>query len=121
MRFVVDENVSFAVVERLQAQGHTVVSIAKEHSSLADEEVYKKAATQKAVLVTRDHHFTNPLRFPPENTGGIIYIRHGKLNSEEEAALVTSFLESYGSVEMQGSLVTLSKERATIRPPKKGR
>ena len=118
MRFVVDENVSLSVVRGLEAAGHAVVSVAKESASLRDEDVYAMAVAQKAILITRDHHFANPIRFPSEKTGGIIYIRHGKLRSEEEAGLVLNFLENANFRAIKGCLVTISKERVSIRPPK---
>jgi len=49
---------------------------------------------EQAVLVTRDYHFTNPIRFPAEKTAGIIYIRHGNLKSEEEIMLMENFLHN---------------------------
>lgn len=117
MRFVVDENVSLAVVKTLEAAGHTVVSVAREAASLADEDVYAMAVSHEAILVTRDHHFTNPIRFPSDRTGGIIYIRHGKLRSQEEAALLMDFLQNVDFRAIRGCLVTISKARVTIRSP----
>ncbi|MGB9887944.1 MAG: DUF5615 family PIN-like protein [Moorellales bacterium] len=116
MRFVVDENVSLSVVRELEAAGHAVVSVAKEATSLRDEDVYAMAVAQKAILITRDHHFANPIRFPSGKAGGIIYIRHGKLTSEEEASLVLNFLGNTDFRAIRGCLVTISKGRVSIRP-----
>jgi predicted nuclease of predicted toxin-antitoxin system len=71
MKFVVDESVSYAVVEKLQEFKHEVISIAKDFSSLKDQDVYKLAVAEKAVLITRDHHFNNSIRFPQKKQTGL--------------------------------------------------
>lgn len=78
MKFVVDESVSYAVVEKLRELKYEVVSVAKDFASLKDRDVHKLAVAEKAILITRDHHFTNSIRFPPEKTNGIVYIRQRK-------------------------------------------
>jgi len=51
---------------------------------MADTEVFKLVVAGGAVLITRDAHFTNAVRFPSEKTGGIIYIRRGNLTAPEK-------------------------------------
>jgi predicted nuclease of predicted toxin-antitoxin system len=84
MKIVVDENVSYGLVERLRIKGHEVTSISElaEKRRLSDEDVYTLILGEQAIFVTRDHHFTDPIRFPAEKTKGIIYIRHGNLKSD---------------------------------------
>lgn len=118
MKFIVDENVSFTVVEKLRILGHSVIAIAEEYTSLKDPNVYKMVLEEKAILITRDYHFTNSLRYPPEKTEGIVYIRHGNLKSEDELSLVVKFLEGHDFSEIKGSLVTLCREGLRIRPPR---
>jgi Domain of unknown function (DUF5615) len=68
--------------------GHQIVAVAEAGTSgNSDEEVFLLARNTKAILITRDYHFTNPLRFPPNKTAGIIYIRQGNPTSEEEIHL----------------------------------
>lgn len=118
MKFVVDENVSYSVVDILKNSGYEVISIAKEYTSLKDREVYNKTIEEGAVLITRDYHFTNPILFPPERTEGIIYIRTGNLSSSEEADVVKVFLEKYHLKNFKGALVTLYKDQIKIRSPR---
>jgi len=84
-------------------------------SGIGDEEVFRIASEQKALLITRDYHFTNPLRFPPQKTRGIIFIRHGNLASDEEIGLVKKFLALHVHEEFDGKLVTLYKDGVKIR------
>ncbi len=116
MKIVLDESVSYALVEVLLRDGHQVVAIANSTASgNADEDVFALVCDGESLLITRDYHFTNPLRYPSEKTGGIIYIRHGNLTSEEEILLVTRFLSTQPRSEFRGRLVTLYKESVKIR------
>lgn len=116
MFFLIDENVSFGLVECLRAKGHQVVSIVEAHNQgLSDNKIFASVQKDKSVIVTRDHHFTNPVSFPAEKTAGIIYIRHGNLCSEEEIKLVENFLLRHSPEQYYGKLVLLSKDEIYIR------
>lgn len=117
MKFIVDENVSLTVVELLKALNFTAIPIAsREYTGLKDEAIYAMALRENALIITRDHHFTNSIKFPPEKTKGIIYIRAGNLTSEEESAIVGKFIRSANLKEIQGKLVTLYRSETKIRP-----
>ena len=118
MKFIVDENVSFSVVRGLRELGYNVIAIAEEYVSIKDQSIYEMAIKEKAILITRDYHFTNSFRYPPEKTEGIVYIRHGNLKSKEEADIVFKFLKTCNLTEIRGSLVTLYRKSLKIRPPR---
>ena len=116
MKIVLDESVSYGLAEVLRHEGHEIIAIAESATSgNSDEEVFIFACKITAVLITRDYHFTNPVRFPSEKTGGIIYVRHGNLTSEEEILLVTKFLSNHTHAEFSGRLVTLYRDSVKIR------
>ena len=116
MKFVIDENMSFAVVEFLRDNGHEVIAISETATSgLADSSVFELAKDEQAIFVTRDKHFTNPIRFPATDTHGIIYIRRGNLTSEQEVSIIKAFFLSHEPSEYRGKLVTLCLTSAKIR------
>ena len=116
MKIVLDESVSYGLGEILRHEGHEVIAIVEAATAgNADEEVFKQTCEVKAVLITRDYHFTNHLRFPADKTSGIIYIRHGNLTSEEEIQLVTNFLSKHPSADYNGRLATLYRSSVKIR------
>ena len=116
MKIVLDESVSYGLGEVLRHEGHEIIAIAEAATAgNADDEVYLLVCDVKAVLITRDYHFTNPLRFPADKTSGIIYIRHGDLTSEEEIQLVTTFLSNHLPTEYSGRLATLYRNSVKIR------
>ena len=116
MKCILDESVSYGLAEVLRNKGYSVTAIAESSTTgIADTEVYKLVVADRAVLITRDAHFTNAVRFPSEKTGGIIYIRRGNLTAPEEIDLVEKFLSRHTIEEYNGKLVTLYKGSVKIR------
>lgn len=116
MRFLVDENVGFEVVKSLRAENHSVISMTEErYSGIDDDSVFKLALDEKRIIITRDFHFTNLIRFPASLTEGIIYIRHGNLKSNEEKELIIRFISSIKAEEIRGKLVTLYRKGYRIK------
>jgi predicted nuclease of predicted toxin-antitoxin system len=85
MKIIADENVSLGVVTFLRNEGFEVSGIMESSiSGLDDFNIFELVRKEKGILITREHHFTNSLRFPSEKTAGIIYIRKGNLTTQEE-------------------------------------
>lgn len=115
-RAILDENVSLQVGARLAARGYEVLAIAKQPDrGMSDAAVFTLAREHASLLVTRDSHFTNPVRFPPTATGGILYLTHGNLSGQDEAELVEGFLSSHPPKVFAGRLVLLSSTGVRIR------
>ncbi len=68
-----------------------------------------------ALLITRDYHFTNAIRFPAIATKGILYIRRGNLTAAEEITLIHGFLSRHAADTFSGKLVTIYKDAVKIR------
>ncbi|MCK4330334.1 DUF5615 family PIN-like protein [candidate division WOR-3 bacterium] len=115
MKIVVDENVSYGVVIKLLERGYNVISIAKEKKSTLDKDIFRLVLKKGAILITRDHHFTNPILYPPDKTKGIIYIRIGNLRSDEEIDIIDRFFANYPPEQFKGKLVVLYRNSVHIR------
>ena len=115
-RAILDENVSLQVAARLVARGYDVYAIVQHPGrGMSDEVVFALVTEGPSLLVTRDTHFTNPIRFPPAKTGGILYLAHGNLRGREEAELVEQFLNAHPPTVFAGRLVFLSQTNVRIR------
>jgi len=113
-RVVLDENVSLQVASRLEALGYEVTAVSKHpERGMHDEAVF--ALAKGSLFVTRDAHFTNPVRFLPAETVGILYITHGNLRGRDEAELVERFLKTHPPGDFAGHLVFLSPSGSRIR------
>ena len=116
MKIVVDESVSYGVASYLRSKEYDVIAIAETVTSgLKDPDVFEIVKKENAVLITRDHHFTNSLRFPPEVTTCIIFIRKGNLTSHEEIDLIKWFFDSYSISDFKSRLVSISKDHIKVR------
>ncbi len=116
MNIVLDENVSLGLADKLRNHDYNVISIAEgPDRGFTDDEIFTLCKKTKSILITRDYHFTNPIRFPTKGTEGIIYIRHGNLRSKEEIKLVERFLTEYQIGNITGKLVLLAKDGITLR------
>ena len=66
MRIVLDENICRRLRAQLQERGHEVTCISDlPDRGMIDTNVWNLVKQQNALLVTRDSHFTNPIRFDP--------------------------------------------------------
>ena len=116
MRILLDENVCLRLAGALREHGHEVHATAETAGKgLPDNEIWALACKGPALLISRDYHFTNAVRFDPALCLGIVFLRHGNLKANEEVALVRSFLSSHPLAEYQGKLVTLSPGSIRIR------
>ena len=115
-RAILDENVSLQVADRLVGLGYDVHAVAKHPGrGMSDEAVFALVTEGFHLLVTRDTHFTNPIRFPPAKTGGILYLVQGNLRGREEAELIEQFLKAHSPKVFAGRLVFLSPTNVRIR------
>ena len=57
MNFVADEGVDAPIVQRLRADGHSILYIAEIWPGVADEQVLALAIDNQAVLITADKDF----------------------------------------------------------------
>jgi predicted nuclease of predicted toxin-antitoxin system len=121
VKFVVDENVSFAVVKVLREKDYEVFSVAERDLTGADDRsVFNLAVKEGGVIITRDYHFKNPIKFPPDRTNGIIYIRHGNLKSSQEVDIVLRFCRLNIFDKILGKLVILFKVIASLHAHQAG-
>ena len=115
-KVVLDENVSLQVSGCLHDLGYEVLAIVKHpQRGMNDRMVFDLVTAGRSILLTRDGHFTNPIRFPAVKTGGIIYLTHGNLRASAEVALVHQFLISHTKDVFEGRLVLLSPTDVRIR------
>jgi predicted nuclease of predicted toxin-antitoxin system len=78
MRFKLDENLSRSVAELFRSAGHDAMTVREEGLQAApDEQVFGVAAREGRALVTLDRDLGQVLRFPPDESAGIIVIDAG--------------------------------------------
>ena len=116
MKFLIDENVSGDVTPALRRAGHGVLTASEAGlRGKGDPEVFRRMVSDGRVLLTRDRHFTNPIRFPLNGTPGILFIRHGNRTGPEETQLVLDAITHLRPEEFPDTLVTVGTAGITRR------
>ena len=94
-KFVLDENVPKSSVEMLKSKGFEV-----EHISLTelqgeeDGKIAEYAKNKKAILITKDKNFGNPLRYSKSSHYGLIIIRlHYSFNVIQKTNTLKSLID----------------------------
>ena len=116
MKILLDENVSLRMADMLRKAGYEVFAVAETaERGMGDQEIWELACSKPFLLITRDYHFTNPVRFAPAFCEGILYIRAGNLTADDEIHLVQRFLAAHPTDQFRGRMVTLSPGSTRIR------
>lgn len=115
MHCLVDANLPTDVTRALTAHGHDVRDVRGEQPPLSDEVVYRLARDEGRVLFTRDLDFSNPLRYSPRGTAGIVVLRVSEMTAAEITSLIMDFLDAHQPPQLEGALVILEPFRVRFR------
>lgn len=76
MKFKLDENFGTRTQQLFRAAGHDVQTVRDEGLQVSsDQYLYQVCCTEQRCLVTLDLDFADIIRFPPNQTSGIVVIR----------------------------------------------
>lgn len=93
MKFKLDENLGWLGKSLLEADGHDVMTVAEQRlSGVSDAQLYEVCRDEERILVTLDRDFELTLRFPPEDTAGIVVLDcRGRLSPRMITSRLTEF------------------------------
>jgi len=118
MKFLADENLYVPIVNGLRERGYDVFSILEQGEiGISDEEIFQMAVKENRVIVTMDKHFSNMLRFPSDQCGGIIVARLYKMLVDKTTRLFFKFFDQLHEDEIEKNLVILTRKKRRIRRP----
>jgi hypothetical protein len=118
MKFKLDENFDPRLVPVLQEHGFDVDTILAERlSGSPDEVVYATCQKLGRVLVTLDLDFSNPFRFPPGDTEGIIVVRPPRPILPAVRSTLLSILPQLKTLPIRGTLWIVEPGRIRIHDP----
>jgi len=95
VKFLADESVDRAIVERLRQLGHRVWYLAEMEPGSSDDAVLGLANQEKAVLLTADKDFAELVFRQRRLASGVILIRLAGLSSERKADVVVSTIAAH--------------------------
>jgi predicted nuclease of predicted toxin-antitoxin system len=116
MKFLADENLYMPIVNILRDNGHNVLSILEEGKTGApDEDIFQIAVSENRIILTMDKHFTNMLRFPSYQCGGIIVVRLYKIRVDKATRLFFKFFNELLERDIKKNLIIISRKKVRIR------
>ena len=116
MNIVADENVEQEVVDRLRADGHTVVYVAELSPSISDDEVLDEANARSALLLTGDKDFGELVYRMGRVHAGVVLTRLAGVSSDGKAEIVSSLFRD-SAHDLTGAFSVISPGSVRIRKP----
>ena len=114
MKFVADESLDGAIVQRLRQNGHELISIAEMQPGIEDPDVLAISRNEDAMLLTADRDFGDLVFRQHLLHRGILLVRLEGLSPDQKAELVSEALTTHGQ-EMSGSFAVLTRDSLRIR------
>ena len=117
MILVADESVAGPIVERLRADGHTILSIRETTPSIPDDQVLARSIAEAAPLLTEDTDFGELVyRLAAEHAGVILIPSLDALPRATRVELVSRAVRDHGT-EFAGRFTVITLKGIRIRTP----
>ena len=111
MKYLLDENLSPQLAVELRAQGLDACAVTEVGLSGApDERILHFAVEASRVIITLDADFANVVRFPPEQTPGIVRLTEAKIRQTIRRALLLLC-----NIDLTGRLAVVDEKKIRIR------
>jgi predicted nuclease of predicted toxin-antitoxin system len=94
MNFLANENFPLLSVRLLREAGHRVVSIIQEAPGSKDEDILKRAYTERLIILTFDRDYGELIYRRKDLTpAGVVYFRFGLATPSEPAEILISIMD----------------------------
>jgi predicted nuclease of predicted toxin-antitoxin system len=115
MRFLIDENLPAAILELLVSSGHETVYLPRTiHRGSSDDLLWRLAADEDRILVTRDLDF--PLLDQDRQVPGLVLMRvPDTFNRQQVAAVFAEFMQTNDFQQLEGRVTVVSPGRSRSR------
>jgi predicted nuclease of predicted toxin-antitoxin system len=114
MKFLADENMDAAIVDRLRQVGHQVWYVLEMEPGIPDEEVLALANREGAVLITADKDFGELVFRLRSITTGVILIRLAGLSTLAKIDIIIMTIQEHES-ELFAAFTVVSPTSIRIR------
>ena len=109
-----DENVDKEIVDRLRADGHSVVYIAEDEPGIDDQTVLDRSLKVDGVLLTADKDFGDLVFRQRLLHSGVLLMRLAGVRSDVKAGLVAATFDQHGP-ELSSGFAVLSRRSLRFR------
>lgn len=113
MKFIIDENISFAVVAFLRKNAHDVLYVAEKIKSFDDASILKIAFKEKRILITKDKDFGNLVFRKNFPHSGVIFLRLSNDNGTNTINFLT-FLLKIKNINFSKSFIVVNDKNIRV-------
>ena len=116
MRFLVDQDVYQATIERLKGKGYDVVSVRDlDMARASDEALLEKSIETGRILLTRDKDFGSLVFLNYKNSHGVIFLRISPSLVDAVHHQLDRLLEKKKNEDFKGLFCVVESHRSRIR------
>lgn len=116
MRLFLDENLAPRHAADLRTDGHDAIAVVEVGlSGASDEQVLRFAVDNGRVLMTLDADFANVMRFPPQQTAGVVRLKAHPATEEKIRAAIRRAVLFLRSIDLAGRLAVVEEDKIRIR------
>jgi len=112
MKFLIDENIGYRVVNFLRSQDHNVISVLEEFRGEKDSIILKRARIADRIVVTYDKDFGKLVFKSKIKHKGAILLRTRDESSKTQIKVLKKFLTSHSEKEIKNNFWVLNKAGA---------
>jgi len=117
MKFKLDECMDIRLTSLFSGAGHDAQAVFKEGlSGKPDNKIYSVCISEKRILITQDMHFSNPFRFSPIPSQGIIVIKNPTQLLQDAEHLVSVLISRLQEEDPHGHLWIVDHHGIRIWP-----
>lgn len=117
LKFIIDEDMPRSTARVLKARGYEALDV-RDYGlrGKSDDEIFKFAQKEKAVILTGDLGFGNLLRYPVSSHSGIV-IAHfpNEMSTSELNNQIIKTLETFTEIDFKGNLIIIEPGKVRIR------
>jgi hypothetical protein len=117
MKFKLDECMDIRLITLFSDAGHDAKTVFEEDlSGRPDKKIYSVSIEEKRILITQDMHFSNPFRFPPIPSEGILVIKNPRQLLRDAKYLVRNLISRLREEDPRGRLWIVGHHGIRIWP-----
>ena len=117
MKFKLDECMDVRLITLFSDAGHDAKTVFEEGlSGHPDSEIYSVSIAEKRILITQDMDFSNPFRFPPIPSEGILVIKNPTQLLQDAKNLLRKLISRLREEDPRGHLWVVDHHGIRIWP-----
>jgi predicted nuclease of predicted toxin-antitoxin system len=118
VRILADENVEQLIIERLRADGYTVIAVQVESRGETDLPILERAVTKNLLLLTADLDFGEYIfrDHQPAPEAGVVQYRLGDILKGAEKAHIIGEAFVQHSASFAGNFTVIEENKVRFRP-----